>query len=73
METSDNKPLFTLTAEEVDIVENIVAKEYLDMQYLIKTYENDKVYVNITRDKATILDNLLTRLKQYQDECDNSK
>lgn len=68
MKTNDNKPLFTLTAEEVELLDNIVAKEYLDIQYLIKTYENDKLYVNIMRDKASILDNLLTRIKHWKDE-----
>lgn len=59
---------FTLSPEEVEIVNDIVAKVYLDMQYLIKTYKNDKLYVKAMRGKATILDNLLTRIKHWQDE-----
>lgn len=59
---------FELTAEEVEMVENIVAKELLDIQYLIKVYNNDKLYVGVMREKATIFDNLLNRIKEWQDE-----
>lgn len=72
-EADDSQPHFTLTPEEVEIVQNIVAKEYLDMQYLIKTYKNDKLYVNIMRDKVTILDNLLDRINEWQDEQNTTR
>ena len=55
------KPLFTLTAEEVEIVESILFGYYqsLIIQSRISSYENMMV------EKT---DNLLTRIKQWQDE-----
>lgn len=62
------QPQFTLTAEEVEIVQNLVAQGYLDMQYLIKMYKDDRLYVKIMKDKSIMLDNLLTRIKKWQSE-----
>ena len=56
MKTPDDKPLFTLTAEEVEIVRDSLR---IDLFY----YARDK------RDFETVqkINNILTRIKQWQD------
>lgn len=61
METSDNKPLFTLSAEEVEIAEVVFSRFILDRPDLRKfIVENNREF--------NIINNIITRIKQWQDD-----
>lgn len=62
METSDNKPLFTLTAEEVELVIDSLEFSREMAIGIIEAMKGPGVEVN------TRFDNLLNRIKQWQDE-----
>ena len=71
METSDNKPLFTLTAEEVEIVRLALIGHCSDIDNIITLQaisgfelKNEKEIMRLYKTGH----NLLDRLKQWQDE-----
>ena len=60
MEKPDNKPLFTLTAEEVETVESILYGYYQSLMIQSRISTNENMMIEKTN-------NLLNRIKQWKD------
>lgn len=72
MINNDNKPLFTLTAEEVKELKDLL--DYLnvccrnEIVRNVKECQDDYFLVKLYASISNRADNLLNRIKQYQDE-----
>ena len=70
METSDNKPLFTLTAEEADVALKLfmVAKKWGQYMYEDDIKKGNAHDAILSLSIVKNADNFINRLKQFQDE-----
>lgn len=65
MEASNNKPQFTLTAEEVTIVNHFLTCDKNKLEKEEKSFENDLMISD--------LDHILNKIKQWQNEIHKEK
>lgn len=66
-----NKPLFTLTAEEVEVLSQIIAAAKFSYTKIYQSMRNTCL-ANDWQDAINQCNNLLTRIKQWQDDGNKS-